>query len=1064
MNSSRNASAAQTVLGIDLGVASIGWALVSLSEGRPAGLTAAGVRAFPAGVKDGLADSITAGSEESSAAARREARLRRRQLARRRHRLTALALALQHAGLLPPGDLESGDALMQYFERLDRDLFAADARNANPHLLPYRLRARALDEKLTPYEFGRALYHLAHRRGFLSNRRVKPKPAGVKESDEEKEEGVVNTTISDLACAMRDAGARTLGEYLSRLDPEQQRLRGQGRYLGRKMIEGEFEQMWAAQLAHHPDLLTPKLKRRLHRAIFYQRPLKSQRHLLGKCELEKGSRRAPLACLDAQRFRLLQKVNDLTIHPPEGEAVPLTPDQRAILVRALEDEGDRKFGIIRKLLKPPKGSKFNLEFEGEKAIIGNRTARKLRDIFGDQRWDAMPAEQRDAVVTDLLSIQNADALKRLGGKRWGLDHEAAGRLAAVALESDYCNLSRKALAKVLPLMEAGMQYAKARKQLWGDEPGPAAVDMLPALTDCTIAVRNPIVQRALTELRKVVNAIAREHGRPDFIRIELAREFKKNRKERDRIHKNNIANREARLEAAEQIAREQGIPVEAQSRRDREKWLLWKECGGRCPYTGRTISMDALFGDHPQFDIEHIIPLPRCLDDSFMNKTLCAVEKNSEKGNRTPWEAYHGTPQWDDIIQRVSEFRGSGRGPKLERFQMDTDDVRNMDDFVTQQMNDTRYASRLATEYLGLLFGAGKTGVDPAGRKRVEATRGGVTAYLRSEWGLNAILGAGEKLRDDHRQHAIDAVVVALTDAGSIKRLSDAAEHAPQFHRRRFAPMEPPWEGFLDQVRDAIGHMVVSHRVSRTIAGALHEETNYGRPRQGEVHVRKPLASLKAKDIPDIVDRAVRDAVQAKLAELGQPDPGKAFKSDANHPVLRAKDGRLIPIHKVRLRTDVSPTVIGHGASERHVKLGSNHHVEIIETTDRKGNPKWEGKVVSRLEAQKRVRNRQPVIQRDHGPAKTFKFSLAGGEIIELNTEESKRQICVVRTISVTRKGYPGLEFVGISDARKKGTKAEKGTIKGEGAWYTAAIDALRKRGCCKVVVTPLGVVRTAND
>jgi len=401
---------------------------------------------------------------------------------------------------------------------------------------------------------------------------------------------------------------------------------------------------------------------------------------------------------------------------------------------------------------------------------------------------------------------------------------------------------------------------------------------------------------------------------------------------------------------------------------------------------------------------------------------------------------------------------------------MDDDDLKSLDEFASQQLNDTRYASLLAVRYTGLLYGAGASGVDPEGRRRVEASRGAVTALLRGAWGLNGILGGGEKTRDDHRQHAVDAVVTALTDAATIKRLSEAAARGMLSPGQRLGRMEAPWPGLLEEVREAVEGMVVSHRVSRKVASALHEETVYSRPHADEegkeyAHIRERLEALSQKDIASIVDPAVRECVRAKLRDLGQTDPKKAFKELKNHPALRAKNGREIPVHKARIRrSETTECIGGEGAYARRVKLGSNHHVEIVETVDKGGQQHWEGRVVSTYEAMKRLKERQPVVKRDHGPGKEFKFSLAGGEIIELDAEQSKRELYIIRTISVTKKGYPGLEFVRVSDARKKGTKGEKGTMKGEGGWYTAAIDALRKRGCRKVTVTPLGEVRRARD
>ncbi len=1035
------------VLGLDIGANSVGWALVRLDGKRPANVERMGVRVFPEGVEGDLAT----GREKSRAVKRREARLHRRMLDRQRRRLVRVALLLQEAGLLPSGEVRLSSDRMAFFTSLDRALFPITARKEIPHVLLYALRARALDERLEPYEFGRALYHLAQRRGFLSNRRTSS--AREKKDDDE---GVVKKKIGELAQRMEESGARTLGEYFAGLNPTQERIRQ--RYTARAMFDDEFKQIWEAQAPHHPTLLAEDLRKRLHRAVFFQRPLKSAKHLIGQCELERGCQRAPWPLLCAQRFRILQTVNILQVKEPNGTNRLLTPEERAKLVGALDCNTSLTWAKIRRLLGLSKEYGFNMEEGGEKGLIGSKTAARLAEAVGEERWKAWTTQERDRAVGLIRSVHDRKTLARRAGKMLGLEEAAARRLAETPLEDGYCSLSRQAIEKVLPLLEQGLPYATARKQLYGDKPGPKPVNVLPRL-DVALEVRNPAVERALTEVRKVVNAVVREYGKPAFIRIELARDLKKNRKDRAKIAQRNRQNQGARERATEKIAREIGIKQPKGP--DIEKVLLAEECGWICPYTGRPINMEALLGDAPQFDVEHIVPFSRCLDNSFFNKTLCDAQENRHrKHNRTPQEAYSSDPaRWEEILHRVKGFQGEAAREKLAKFQQEG--VLNLDDFTSRQLNDTRYASRLAVEYLSRLYGAGADGVDPGGTRRVQAGRGQVTGYLRGEWGLNAVLGAGPaKERADHRQHAIDAVTIALTEAATVKSLSDAAARAEVSGRRRFAPMEPPWSDFADDIRRDVEEMVVSHRVSRKVSGPMHEETVYSKPQrdmQGKlcVHVRKRLESLSEADIEDIVDPRIRDIVRAKL-DGGKPE--KVFTSPENHPAMKARDGRLIPIHSVRIRTSQSTVPISQGERERQVKLGSNHHVEIIESKDKKGALRWEGVVVSTLEAMRRLRTGEPIVQRDHGEGKEFKFSLAGGEVIELDEDGSKRGLYVVRTVSQTQNAYITIEFITINEARKKEE------IKKERAWRVKPLESLRKLNCYKVSVTPLGEVRRAGD
>jgi len=1032
-----------------LGTNSIGLALIESAAQKPSGLIRAAVRVFDAGVEG----DIESGRDASRNVKRREGRLVRRTLQRRARRLTKLANLLQRAALLPKGDLGDGERRDRFLADLDKAIYSR-YRDRIPRTtldqLPYFLRARALDENLAPDEFGRAIYHLAQRRGFKSNRKAPPK--------KDEDPGVVKKAVAELAQDMTASGARTLGEYLSRLDPHKQRLRG--RWTARKMYEDEFDALWAAQAKHHSDLLTDALRDKVREAIFYQRPLKSARHLIGVCSLEPGHKRARRALLVAQRFRMVQRVNDLLVVDTQtGEVRPLTADQRETLLAALDRQVKISFAGIRKALKLKK-CKFNLEEGGEKELRGNSTAARLRRVFGD-RWDALTNEDRDRIVQDLLSIDSADVLEARGREVWGLDDDAAARFATTTLETDHADLSTKAMKKLLPLMEQGVHYATARKQAGYEvllrQP---VVDELPPVHEALPALRNPTVARVLAELRRVVNAAVREHGKPAAIRVELARDLKKTRKDRKGIWQRNRANQKARGAAVKKIQDEAGLEPRGI---DIEKVLLAEECGWLCPYTGKGIAMRALVGPSPQFDVEHIIPLSRCFDNSFFNKTLCYHEENrNRKRGRTPFEAYSAdSGNYGAILERVKKFKGDKRivREKLRRFK--ADHIEDFDDFTNRQLSDTRYASRLAADYVALLYGGR---IDEDGTLRVQVGRGQITKYLRDEWGLNAVLGdGGTKSRDDHRHHAVDAVCIALTTPATVKMLSDAAERAQSAGRRRFAPVPPPWPGFLDDVRRSIDGLVVSHRADRAVRGPLHEETIYS-PLIREVddddnvierhHVRKPLESLSAKAMKNqIVDKHVRAAVLAKLDELGG-DP-KAFTDEKNHPRLNSG----IPVHKVRIRVPEKATAVGKGYRQRHVLTGSNHHVEIFAVPDGKGGTKWDGEIVTMLEAYRRVKAGEPVVRRDHGPRTRFLFSLCGGDTVELTTACGRRALYVVRTI--TKEGMDEhIRFLlaPVNDARRKADMIADAVVLRPG------VESFRKKTAQKVTVSPLGEVRRAND
>ena len=469
------------LLGLDLGVQSVGWSVIDLGEdGRPCGIRRCGVRCFESGV--GTETEIELGKDESTNVKRRGARLQRRQFWRRSRRHAKLFNLLRKSGLLPDTPTPTSEQRHQAILELDAELAAAHLPENDrvlAHLLPYRLRALALDEPLPPYALGRALYHLAQRRGFLTNRK-----SAVRENEDA---GEVKAGIEDLRQKLDESGARTLGEYFCHLDPEEQRIRR--RWTERRMFLDEFEAIWSAQARHHPDLLIDDLKQRLHRAIFHQRPLKSQKGLIGLCELEPDARRAPWACLEAQRFRYLQRLNDLEIIAPDGELLKPTAEQRAQLIDAFESQAEVSFNGIRSLLglKVPRGSKtkytFNLEAGDEKKLKGNVTAARIKKVLGDE-YARLDPEELGVLVHDLLEYEKRDALEKRLASRYGFSPEKAAELAGVTLEEGYCNLSRKSLVKLLPLMERGVAFATARKEIYGRDAGETPkLDKLPPILE-----------------------------------------------------------------------------------------------------------------------------------------------------------------------------------------------------------------------------------------------------------------------------------------------------------------------------------------------------------------------------------------------------------------------------------------------------------------------------------------------------------------------------------------------------------------------------------------------------
>ncbi|REK23071.1 MAG: type II CRISPR RNA-guided endonuclease Cas9 [Planctomycetota bacterium] len=1050
------------VLGLDLGASSLGWAMVELDPARkykPVRIRDAGVRIFEAGVEG----DIEQGKDSSRATQRREARLPRRQHWRRQHRKRKLFRVLQKHALLPQSESDSAADRKATLDALDAELAASHLPQGD-HLahqkLPYLLRAKAAEQRVEPYELGRALYHLAQRRGYLSNRKGA--------DDEDDREGKVAGGISEIDQAKGD---KTLGQFFAEdvdvfahetksdddgRDPKTGRIRR--RYTSRKMYQDEFSAIRNAQQDHHPGVDTDAWNE-IERAIFFQRPLKSQKHLIGCCSLEPERRRCAEALPVYQEFRVLQQVNHLTLRLPGGTERPLNDDERTTLIDLLRRQGEMKFTKARKELNLPKGAEFTIE-EWEERLVGHRTNKQMLSVFGE-RWFEFTPEQQDRITLDVLHYLKPEALVQRAMDEWGLNRQDARRLSKTRLEEGYASLSRRALEKLLAKMRDGTPYATARRELYPEQfAAEIALDALPPLYIWNRDLRNPAVQRALTEVRKVVNSLVAKYGKPARIHIELARELKASRDERKRRWKNATEQRKRREKAAAEILKEVGI--ERPSRRDIEKWLLREECGGICPYSGKSINGRALLGSHPEFDIEHIYPR-KYLDDSFRNKTLCHVSVNRDrKRNLLPSQAFSGA-EYEKILQRVKAFSGPFAAEKLKRFE--AEDV--PEDFVSRDLNDTRYNSRLAADYVAVLYGGR---VDSDNITRVYAPTGGLTWMLRNGWQLNGILSTeNEKTRDDNRHHAVDALIVALTDAARIKALQEAAEDAAKQESRAFVrAMKLPWNNLLDEARKVIHGINVSHRPTRTISGPLHAESIYSKPHvtadgKTEHRIRKELHKLNEKEIngEQIVDPSVRRAVQQKYAALKAENPRAkpaqfwSNKDDVEKfPALPSKSGSSTPIFKVRLKVDAKPRPVGKGVRQRNIASGkdSNFASMVYAVLDKNGNEKkWVHEIITRLEAHERLsanKNRageKVLIPDEQDGKRRFKFALVKNDMLLLEGPDRQHELYRVLSFSDSE-----IQLCEHNRARLEKRDRTKWT-------RITSTDALRKRNARKVDVTVVG-------
>jgi len=455
-------------------------------------------------------------------------------------------------------------------------------------------------------------------------------------------------------------------------------------------------------------------------------------------------------------------------------------------------------------------------------------------------------------------------------------------------------------------------------------------------------------------LRKLVNEIIEDYGKPEQINVEMARDLKVSKTKRNQIRRD-----QKRLEKEnDRVKSELDYLGRRPTANNVLKYKLWEECNKTCPFTGQSIGVAELFTGNVQ--IEHIHPWSKSLNDSFMNKTLCFADENRAKGDKTPYEHYitKGEVFWEDKKQQaLSCFHNKPNYPNAYNKFKHFVKTKHDDDFISRQLNDTRYISREAKGYLGKIC------------LKVLVAPGQMTANLRHKWGLNSILSDDEnKTRDDHRHHAVDALVMACSTRSHLQELTRWNRYNRQFDLKDF-PL--PWEGFREDSEKAIGEILVSHKKTKSLLtvrnvktrkngvdytnkgvsarGQLHKETVYGKRTapdgQGAYHVRKPIESLTTiKHIEKVVDTTVRKLIFDRISELGGFDKGVnipkdtffvADESGVPQPqiFLPNKNGDKVPVKKVRMRESI-------GGAEKlkdinqYVNPRSNHHVLIFKTKD----------------------------------------------------------------------------------------------------------------------------------
>ncbi len=828
------------IFGFDLGIASIGWAAVKMSDptasttdatapdNRPVGeILEAGVRCF---------------DQAKNAADRRMARSARRRIRHRAQRMRDIRKILRDFNLIDIPEPKSNGQNNFYLNR-DTDINI------------WQLRAvDAFARKLTPRETGRILYHLAKHRGYdditypVPTGAVSEKPDDAESKEELKAIGAIkdnfaklqrenpDQTMCQMLYATEHAQMRNGRKSVAKIAKDgTQKTEVQSSYsnsIPRSEIKREAEMILSAQCDFDNDF--SDVFKKWWTVAFRQRkfnesasPLaKSIEEMRGKCPFT-NEPVAPKESPTAQMFVALTKCrqNDFTVD-----------ETKAVIDELYKKKTGLKYADVRKLLnwdddRQFKTLNYSRTYDKENKVWIEPDVKKIEGhkFYAFTGWHKLAKYTTDIAIMD--KIFDIIATQKTPGNIERAVFEILPEHAAAIAQitsSEFIKLSISALQKIIPEMENGKKYNEAVKSGLGQDFRAQDVsyinrnDGVPAgcLHQINWAllgnhITSPVARRTLAQLRKVYNAMVRRFGAPDKIHLEIGRELKNSPDDIARMNREQERNRQATEDARKEYGK------------NYFKYKLYMEQGGKCPYCGATL----VAGDWDAYEIDHILPYSRSLDNSQSNKVLVCHECNQRKSSRTPYE-FLTSEQFFDMTVRARAMHNPAKFKKLTN----TDLPQNNDEqngFIERNGVDNAIIARFATEYLE--YGIDWPESDDI-KKRVLVRTGSLTDWLRHQWGL-------VKNRDESdRHHAQDAIVIACATQGMVKYLSTLSarfenkyalikKYGQAWYKVLKISIQEPWDGFRAAVISRLDDIIVSRPPRCNATGAAHDETIYADPK-----------------------------------------------------------------------------------------------------------------------------------------------------------------------------------------------------------------------------------------
>lgn len=913
------------VLGFDIGVASIGWALVEDSV-----LKDCGVRIFT------KAENPKDGS--SLALPRREARSSRRRLARRKARLNELKRLvatefglnledfLANAGKLPRAYKLSKCEIADYDSYKKRKAIRKNNNTQEKEKLaqelekcdtnPYKLRFEALNRKLESLEFARVILHIAKHRGY-GNKHAK--------DSNDDDSGQVKKAISQNADIISQKGYKSVGEYLykefyqqkrdlSEKSPknafatqEFQNVRNKkdnyARCVAQSELKRELELIFETQkrlgwkfseqkyqiFDENRKIKEADFESAVMEVAFLQRPLKSFADKVGKCTFFENEPRAPKDSLSAMEFVALTRIINTLANISKKTGEIYSADKVGKVLEAVLEKGELTYKNLRKIISLddkiqfPKDSKLDYAKgdEAEKAkFIEFKKLKDFKKALGGS-FEGFSRAELDTIAVCITLIKDKVALLetlKLGQIKDKNLNKVLNETQKMALSSvskklnetqrkalselnfdKFIDLSFKALGKILPFMRGENGECKRYDEAWRAAGLQEAAkqtqkgNTLPPLKDYEKDLANPVVARALSEYRKVLNALLEKHGKVHKIHLEFTREAGVSSTERKELiaeqNKRFKANEEARKRCAEFGLNPSGKNI--------LKLKLWQEQNEFCVYSGEKITREHLC-DENALEIDHIYPYSRSFDDSQNNKVLVFKSANQNKRNQTPYEAFGSdSEKWGEIMSSIAKL------PKPKKNRIANKNFADKESgFIARNIVDTSYIATLTASYTDAFIeflplveseyttlGEEIKGEDTklkrgekGSKKHISVVSGSLTATMRHYWGLDSLLNGESEVKDrsNHLHHALDAIIIAYTNDKIIKAFSDFKKTQEQNTARLIAKEISSAEYKTSRRFFAPENFANNEAFRQSIKGKIFGELGENGELSGGIFVSKP--------------------------------------------------------------------------------------------------------------------------------------------------------------------------------------------------------------------------------